>query len=189
MSSFIYTSEFSYLDKIEEGVYQSWSGNAEYFKESSLKFSTEINIVNKHPKTYRQNKLWMDIADDASVQYRNSLIRSINIMMNNTASPNINSCYPNFILKNIGSLYGFIPQNTNGPDSLDLETGLAGWFECRFISGRITQMNMKCVKYDWNGSIEITINIKVEDANIDIRSLINKTFIELEIKWKKILVN
>ena len=147
------------LDNIEQGVYQSWSGSGVYFQDGCFKITTEISIVNKHLKTYRENKMWMDgMENDTSIAYRDMLMEGIS-----KVNPGIGFNIPHdFVKKTL--------QNN--------------------IHNRPYNAHMNCIKYDWNGSIEIDITITEVYNNNNQRpqDAFNYTLSNATIDWKKALV-
>ena len=165
------------LDNIEQGVYQSWSGTGEYFQEGRFKFTAEIKIVNKHQKTYRQNKMWMEEDDIASVAYRDSLL---------LAFKRFSSINSDCKSKNHGPLTGFMAEDFNTPNLEHINTikSINGWF--RTPHNTPTKRYMNCVKYDWDGSIEISIVLtQIYNNGYDCMDTMLR---DTEINWKKYLV-
>ena len=145
------------LDNIEQGVYQSWSGSGVYFEDGCFKFTTEISIVNKHLKTYRENKMWMDgMENDTSIAYRDMLMERISVPGNCFHIPN------DFVRKTFNNHTHVRPYNAH----------------------------INCIKYDWNGSIEIDITITEVYNNNNQRpqDAFNSTLSNATIDWKKSLV-
>lgn len=152
------------LDNIEQGVYQSWSGSGVWFQEGSFKFTTEIRIMNKHLKTYRENKIWMEeLSNNASIPYRDILISYIGNMEMQRTCFNIPL---DFIKKTLADYNGTTP--------------------------RPYTARMNYVKYDWNGSIEIDITTKEvychNGPNGDAFQFMPRVLSCATIDWKKSLV-
>lgn len=145
------------LDNIEQGVYQSWSGSGVYFEDGCFKITTEISIVNKHLKTYRENKMWMEgMENDTTIAYRDMLMERISVPGNCFHIPN------DFVRKTFNTHTHVRPYNAH----------------------------MNCIKYDWNGSIEIDITITEVYNNNNTRpqDAFNYTLSNATIDWKKSLV-
>jgi len=120
------------LDNIENSLYQCWTGVGVYSEEGKFKITSKIRITNKHLKTYRENKEWFNpLKTNTSIAYRDMLMESIS-KVNPGMGPNGFNIPPDFIKKILNThTIGSNPHN----------------------------YHMNCVKYDWNGSIEIDITI------------------------------
>jgi hypothetical protein len=129
------------LDNIENGLYQCWTGVGVYSEEGKFKITSKIRITNKHLKTYRENKEWFNpLKKNTSIAYRDMLMESIS-KVNPKYELNGFNIPPDFVKKTYNN-YG---------------------------SQRPYNAYMNCVKYDWNGSIEIDITITEEYNNNNTR--------------------
>jgi hypothetical protein len=152
------------LDNVE-GLYQCWTGTGVWFKEGSFKFTTEIRITNKYLKTYRENQMWMGSENNASIAYRDALMESIYSTNHNAEHGDFNIRIPlGFIKKTIGRTEHITPRK--------------GY--------------MNCVKYEWDGSIEIDISITEVYCDMGPSNGANNLMVQAlrlaTIDWKKSLV-
>jgi hypothetical protein len=152
------------LDNVE-GLYQCWTGTGVYFKEGHFKFTTEIRITNKHLKTCRENQMWLGSENDTSIPYRDALIESM-------YSTNHNAEHGDF---NIRIPLGFIKKTMGRTEHITPRKGY-----------------MNCVKYEWDGSIEIDISITEVYCDMGPSNGANNLMVQAlrlaTIDWKKSLV-